>query len=292
MSTATTPRSPKFVRQVVAAANRSIRSSIGLTQDPPPICDDTELAYFPVDGIARLVHGDLAAMLAGGIGSLFYQMLHPYAMAGVAQHSRYQDDPLGRMLQTANFIGFTTYGTKATAAAAIERVLAVHEAVRGVADDGTPYYANDPHLLLWVHCAEISMFLEGYLRYGPEKLTRDECDNYVSEVARIARDMGVPNPPNSYDELQSCLQSFAPELRLSADGAVARDWLRRGVMVQGWQRAGYRLVVRASFLLLPPTAQSALGVRPHPVMDALFTRPLMKLLAGVMHRVVPPVRRA
>ena len=39
----------------------------------------------------------------------------PHTMAGVAQHSRYREDPLGRLLQTANFIGFTTYGTKAQA---------------------------------------------------------------------------------------------------------------------------------------------------------------------------------
>jgi uncharacterized protein (DUF2236 family) len=65
-------------------------------------------------------------------------------MAGVAQHSRYREDPRGRLLQTANFIGRTTYGSKATAYADIERVLAVHQAVRGVADDGDAYYANDP----------------------------------------------------------------------------------------------------------------------------------------------------
>ena len=105
-------------------------------------------------------------MLVGGLGSLFIQMLHPHTMAGVAQHSRYREDPLGRLLQTANFIGFTTYGTKAQAYASIERVLAVHQVVRGVADDGVTYYANDPHLLAWVHAAETSMFLTAYRRFG------------------------------------------------------------------------------------------------------------------------------
>jgi len=34
-------------------------------------------------------------MLVGGLGSLFIQMLHPHTMAGVAQHSRYREDPSG-----------------------------------------------------------------------------------------------------------------------------------------------------------------------------------------------------
>src|ERR1019366_9017504 len=99
--------------------------------------------------------GDLPSMLIGGLGSLFFQMLHPQAMAGVAQHSRYQDDPLGRLLQTANFISATTYGSRSAAQSAIARVLNVHQFVQGVADDGPAYDANAPRLLLWVHCAEI-----------------------------------------------------------------------------------------------------------------------------------------
>ena len=66
--------------------NVAIRNTIGLTQDPIPICDDPEISYMATTSVARLVHGDLASMLVGGIASLFFQTLHPYAMAGVAQH--------------------------------------------------------------------------------------------------------------------------------------------------------------------------------------------------------------
>ena len=124
----------RFRRRV----NRDIRKSVGLSKEPPPRCNDPDEAYFALDGVARTIHGDLPPMLVGGLGSLFIQMLHPHTMAGVAQHSRYREDPLGRLLHTANFIGFTTYGTKAQAYASIERVLAVHQVVRGVADDGAP----------------------------------------------------------------------------------------------------------------------------------------------------------
>jgi len=271
--------------------NTRIRNAIGLTQDPPPRCDDPTVSYLPVDGVARLVNGDLASMLVGGIASLFVQMIHPYAMAGVAQHSRYQHDPFGRMLQTANFIGFTTYGDQSTAHAAIQRVLAVHEGVRGNADDGTPYYANDPRLLLWVHCAEIAMFLHGFEIFGHTPLEPGEADRYVAEMAQLARDMGVVHPPLTRDELEQCLASFQGELRLSDDGRTARDWLRFHVITKRTQRPVFWLIVRASFTLMPTWTREILGVARPSRLDTYLIRPVMGLIARGIRFVVPPTQR-
>lgn len=38
--------------------------------------------------------------------------------------------------------------------------------------DGSSYDANDPHLLLWVHVAEIQSFLMAHQRYGARPLER------------------------------------------------------------------------------------------------------------------------
>ncbi len=230
-------------------------------------------------------------MIVGGLGSLFLQMLHPHSMAGVAQHSRYQHDPLGRLLQTANFIGFTTYGSRPTAFAAIERVLAVHQSVRGVADDGVAYYANDPHLLAWVHAAETSMFLAGYRRYGRLSLSDAEADAYVNEMATLARDLGVSDPPRSVAELNATLQRFRSELRLSDDGVLARDFVARGV-VQGWrQRAPYWLFVRGAFALLSPWERDLLGVAHRPWRTRLFVQPATLVLCRLLRQFVPPTER-
>ena len=35
--------------------------------------------------------------------------------------------------------------------------------------DGTPYDANDPELLTWIHVAEVRMFLSGYLPISMRK---------------------------------------------------------------------------------------------------------------------------
>ncbi len=286
---------PTWVRQRAAAlkarANTSIRAAVGINQEPPPRCNDPAVAYTPVDGVSRLVHGDLASMLIGGLASLFFQMLHPLAMAGVAQHSRYQRDPLGRMLQTANFIGATTYGSKQDAYAAIERVRAVHEAVRGVADDGRPYAASDPHLLLWVHCAEISMFLAGYERFGRDTLRAGEADAYVAETALLALDLGVASPPTSVAQLRACLEAFRPELRLSPEGALARDFITRGVVRGAAHRMAYWVIVRSSYALMEPWAREMLGVRLAPHGERWILRPIARQLCRGLRVAVPPAPR-
>jgi uncharacterized protein (DUF2236 family) len=270
-------------------ANVAIRHSAGLTKEPPPRCDDPGEAYGQVDGIARLVHGDLPAMLVGGLGSLFFQMLHPLAMAGVADHSRYQDDPLGRLLQTANFINATTYGSRERANVAIQRVLNVHRHVHGVSDEGVPYDANDPHLLLWVHCAEISMFLTSYRRFGARRLSDAQADRYVVEMMPLARDLGVLEPPSSVRELDDALRSFRSELRLSPDGVIARDFIAYGLMKSRAQRVVYRLFVLSSWELLPTWAQERLGVPHRPLRDRLVVRPLTRVVARAFRLAVPPV---
>lgn len=269
-------------------ANRSIRNAAGLTREPPPMCLDPAESYQPVDGVARLVHGDLAAMLIGGIGSLFLEMLHPYSMAGVAQHSRYREDTLGRVLQTANFIGDTTYGSRNTAYASIERVKAIHLAVRGVADDGVRYEASDPHLLSWVHVAGTTIFLESYRRFGPHRLSSAEADRYVSEMAKVAEDLGGDSPPTTVDELHRQLRAFRPELRLSADGVEARDFLNAGVGGGLVQRLAYWLLVESALGLLPNWALESLGVAQRRRWQRLVISGATRAMNRLLRAAVPP----
>jgi uncharacterized protein (DUF2236 family) len=262
---------------------------VGLNREPPEICLDPERAYLPVDAVARVVHGDLHAMLIGGIGSLLFEMLHPHAMAGVAQHSRYREDALGRLLQTANFIGATTYGSRDTARAAIDRVLMIHRYVHGVADDGVAYDANDPHLLSWIHVAGTSMFLTSYQRHGALELSPAQADAYVKGAGQVARDVGVLDPPATVSELGAQLETFRPELRLSTDGALARDFIRRGVVEGVRQRLAYRLLVDSALELMQPWARELLGVDAPSPAQRLVERPATAVLGAYIRAVVPPV---
>ncbi len=169
------------------------------------------------------------SMLIGGVSALLLQTLHPLAMAGVAEHSSYQEDPLGRLRRTASFVGTTTFGTVAEAEAAIAQVHRVHRRVNGIAPDGRPYSADDPELVTFIHVAEVSSFLASSQRYGPRPLTPEECDQYYEEVAPVALALGATWVPRSSAEVESYLLRVRPELYAGPQAKAARDWLLRGV---------------------------------------------------------------
>src|SRR5690625_7663716 len=114
--------------------------------------------WFAAQDPIQRVHGN-ASMYVGGIRALLLQSLHPLAMAGVGEHSGYRDDPWGRLQRTSEFIAMTTFGPIESAEKMIDKINRAHEMVVGTARDGRPYAATDPHLLSWVHVAEIDSFL-------------------------------------------------------------------------------------------------------------------------------------
>src|SRR5467141_1449603 len=67
-----------------------------------------------------------------GMRSLMIQALHPLAMAGVAEHSNWRQDPFGRLAATSSYLLTTTYGDTASALAAAAWVRKIHIRVRGV----------------------------------------------------------------------------------------------------------------------------------------------------------------
>ena len=146
-------------------------------------------------------------MFPGGITSLLLQSLHPLAMAGVAGHSGYKGDPWGRLQRTSHYLATTTFGTIAHAEEAIAPVRSIHERVRGKDRRGRPYPADDPHLLRWVHVAEIDSFLTATRPTGDEPLTAEEADLYVAQGGiprRPARRVGPPT------RSPSCARSSTP----------------------------------------------------------------------------------
>jgi ER-bound oxygenase mpaB/B'/Rubber oxygenase, catalytic domain len=146
--------------------------------------------WFTEDRPIRRVHGD-TAMFVGGLRALLLQSLHPLAMAGVAAHSDFRADPWGRLQRTSYFLAATTFGPAAEAERAVARVRGVHGRVQGTAPDGRPYAASDPHLLRWVHLAEVDSFLTAHQRYGAVPLTAPEQDAYVLDTSQVAGKLGI-----------------------------------------------------------------------------------------------------
>jgi uncharacterized protein (DUF2236 family) len=137
------------------------------------------------------VNRDRVFSLAG-MRSLMLQALHPLAMAGVAQHSTWRQDPFGRLAATNSYLLTTTYGDRASALAAAAWVRKIHVHVRGTdPETGLPYSAEDPALLLWVHAAMVESVVTVVQRYG-RTLDGPDADRYVAEMVRFAEIVGVP----------------------------------------------------------------------------------------------------
>ena len=226
--------------------------------------------FGPQDPIWR-VHDD-AAMFVGGLRALLLQMLHPLAMAGVAGHSGYKSDPWGRLQRTSEYIAATTFGTVEVASASIDRVRSIHERVRGRAADGRPYAASDPHLLAWVHAAEVDSFLASHQRHGRVPLTPTEADHYVRQSARAATALGVQGAPLSVADLRRVLAAYRPELVASPEAHEAARFLLLQPPVSGVSRFGYGVLAAGALALLPVWAKGMLRLPALPVTERLVTR--------------------
>lgn len=252
---------------VVAGVNRALGGPPGLLEEYRDPVGDPGL--FGPGSAPWQVHADLPAMLIGGISSLMLQTLHPLAMAGVAEHSRYQEDPFGRLQRTARFVAGTTFGGRPLVEQLVGEVRRVHGCVRGVAPDGREYSADDPDLLTWVHTAEVWSFLRSYQRYGTRPLLRVEKDRYLAQVAEVAMMLGAHEVPASVSEVRDYLRAMRDELDVTDDALAAVRFLRTPQGESTAERVAHHVVTSAAIDLLPSFARQALGLgRPRPLARA------------------------
>jgi uncharacterized protein (DUF2236 family) len=219
----------------------------------------------------RVVHGD-ASMFVGGVRALLLQSLHPLAMAGVAAHSGFKGDPWGRLARTSHFLAVTTFGPAADAAAMVRRIRSVHATVVGTAPDGRPYSASDPHLLRWVHIAEIDSFLAAHQRYGRHKLDGPGRDGYVADAARVAEELGVVDPPRNEAELRAQLEEYRPELAGTPAAREAARFILLKPPLALAARPPYTAIAAAAVSLLPWWARRHLRLPYLPVTEAVVVR--------------------
>lgn len=240
--------------------------------------------WFEPDSPIARVHGD-ASMFVGGIRAIMLQSLHPAAMQGVADHSGYRGDMWGRLAQVSTYIAMTTFGAEQDALQVIRAVQRAHESVTGTMPDGTPYAASDPHLLGWVHAAEIDSFLAAHDRYGHRPLVGPERDDYVAQAGVAARHLGVLDPPTTVEDLRAQLTAYGPELRATDEAVDAIRFLVLHPDLPLAARPGYLSLVTAAIGLLPSEARRELRLPPVPpvtnrVLGAAATRAIRWAMAS------------
>ena len=184
-------------------------SKDGLPEWAKDIALGNDAGLFKTDGAVWKVHGNLGT-LVGGVRALLLQAAHPAPLAGVAQHSRYETDPMGRLAGTTRWLTITTFGSKEIIEREAKRVNAMHSKVSGDYKNKSGvhsnYRAQDSRFLLWVHCAFTDSFIKSHLALGYP--LPDGPDEYVREWANSAIPLGLTAAPKSIAELEATLKDF------------------------------------------------------------------------------------
>ncbi len=137
------------------------------------------------------------SVFVGAIRALLLQAAHPEVAAGVFDHSRYRDDPLGRLTRTESYVTATSFGAMPEVEAAVARVRRRHGPIHGVSHRDLPYDASDPELDAWVHNSLTDSFLTAYRVYGAQACPEALADSYVAEQLRVGRLLGAGPLPES-----------------------------------------------------------------------------------------------
>ena len=235
--------------------------------------------WFAEDRPIRRVHAD-ASMFVGGLRALLLQSLHPLAMAGVAGHSDYRGDPWGRLQRTSTFLAVTTFGTADDAQRAVDKVRGIHRRVHGTAPDGRPYRAADPHLLEWVHIAEVDSFLAAHQRFGAAPLDQEGRDAYVADTARVAMALGVADPPRTEAQLAERIAAYRPELQSTDAAREAARFLLVTPPLPLLARGPYGVLAATAISLLPVWARLPLRLPYLPPLEATGIRVAGRVLVG------------
>ena len=226
----------------------------------PPWVSDLEKGndegYFGPGSAVWEVHGAIPVIVAG-IRALLLQTLHPGAMAGVHDWSRYREDPLGRLAGTVRWVLVTSFADRAGADAASAFVRSLHTRVAGTYG-GTAYSAGDPELLSWVHVVFAESFLSCHQAWGGT--IPGGADQYVAEWARAGELMEVAVPPRSEGELRAQLAAFGPHLVSDERVAEAVRFIRSPPLRRSLL-PGYRILFGGAVSTIAPEYRRMLGLR-------------------------------
>lgn len=245
----------------------------GVPEHVRVLSEGDDAGYFPEGSAAWEVHRDIATLVAGP-RALLMQALHPGAMAGVHDHSRYREDPLGRLVGTIRWITTTTYGTTQQAEQACGWVRHLHERVTGsyvTADGATvPYAAQDADLVSWVHIAFADSFLRAFQAFAGREVPGG-ADAYVRDWAVAGELMGVPDPPRSVAQLEQRLEAFRPALKADATVLDAVRFIRRPPLPRPVSLT-YPPLFWGAAETLPPWARDMLRLRRPNALQTASTR--------------------
>jgi uncharacterized protein (DUF2236 family) len=226
-----------------------------------------EPGLFTPDDAPWVVHADFGT-LVGGIRALLVQALHPGTLRGVSEHSRYEEDALGRLAGTIRWLTVTTFGSHKAVAREAARVNGMHKRVVGTYDTNAgehrAYKAADPDLLLWVHIAFMESFLVCHTEYAWRPIPGG-ADAYIAQWSKSVEPLGLTNVPMSEATLKAEIARCLRADILRVDDRT-RDVVKfiKYPPLPPVAKVIYRLLFDAAVVSLEPEYREMLDLKPAP----------------------------
>lgn len=226
-----------------------------------------------------------------GPQAVLLQVAHPRIAQGVAEHSDFRRDTLGRLRRTLATVNAIAFGTRAEAQQAQARLNAVHQRVRGRTApgiDGPPdYSAFDEDLMFWVLATLVDASIRGHeFVWGPLAAPRQE--RFYQEMRAFGEWCGMRADYGPADHA-AFANWFAAALEdpqlgshpLCAEiaAAVVRPVTPAAARLLGWA---------ADFLpveTVPPAIRARLGLRSTP--STRLRMRLLRIAAPLLFRALP-----
>ena len=242
-----------------------------------------DVGLFGPESAVWQVHGCIAT-LVGGIRALLMQAAHPAALTGVAEHSAYDTDPLGRLERTTRWLTITSFGSTEAIEIEARRVRQMHTRVEGDFEqrsgERTRYSASDPRYLLWVHCAFTDSFLRAHQELGYP--LPQGADRYVREWAKSAQPLGLDTAPQSEAELSNVMDNFA---RNEVVTIAMTPPIVGFILEPPFSRGGlffYRILANAAIATIDEPFLSVLGLKPRSKSWLKVSKVLLDLLSYML----------
>jgi uncharacterized protein (DUF2236 family) len=233
------------------------------------VSDDT--GYFGPRSVSWQVHREVT-VLFGGARAVLMQAAHPLVIAGARDTGFYERNPWKRLQRTLILTYTITFGTKAEARAAADKINEVHARIRGIdTETGLAYDAMDPNLLLYVHaCLVDSALLFEELTVG--SLDDEGRERFHQEQMLVAEMVGVPRAiiPPTVPDLRAYLAALAErgELKVTPAALKVAELFVDPPHDAEW-RPVLRGVSRLAFATLPEGMRRQYGVHVGPTKRAL-----------------------
>lgn len=185
-----------------------------------------------MQGVARRINAE-RIVLFGWSRAILLQLSHPLIAAGVADHSSFRGGPFtaaARLHHTVRAMLALTFGDPLSREQTLERIRGIHRRVRGHLPEtvgpfpaGTPYFADDPELLLWVHGTLLDSIPLVYEQLVAPLATA-ERDSYCAEAADTAIALGArpAEVPRTWVDLRAYMDAMYQSGRLVV-GPQARE---------------------------------------------------------------------